>query len=79
MKCHRTIGFGSRQAVVEERAFGLSPNSPELPPPQRRKRGWACLLDLLHQLNETCNILTLVSGQQMVIFFLDSAFIHVWQ
>lgn len=67
-------------SLVEEHTSGLSLNFPELQFPHFKNGDGTCLLELLHQLNEIVrNVRTLVSGQQMVIFSLHSAFIHTFQ
>lgn len=66
--------------MVEEHTFGLSLNFPKLQFPHFKNGGGTCLLELLHQLNKIVfNVRTVVSGQQMVIFSLDNAFIHTLQ
>lgn len=57
---------------MKEHTFSLSLNSPELQFLHLTNGDGICLLELLHQLNEiTCNVIMLVSGQQMDVFSLD--------
>lgn len=70
----------SLYVVMEEHAFSMSLNFPEPQFPHLKNGDASCLLELLHQLSEIIrDVLTLVSGQQMIIFSLDSAFVHTLQ
>lgn len=67
-------------SLVEEHTFSLSLNFPQLQFLPVKNGNGACLLELLHQLNEIiCNVLLLINSQQMVLFSLDNAFIDVLQ